>query len=201
MGWKNVKEHYGITHIVQVTDNGMCIGSAYVHDIIVIDANGAVTQPHNGIGQSGQFARWRAAMEGDKAALLRLIEDKDTFAISLPVFTYNGGDIIEEACEEYEWPNVTHAGHLMYENRFSADKSQVVTWAKRNAAAGVELMTDSIADAETRLNAMKTRRRTYQSNLAKLCAGYPDPADVTTGTAPNYYTDYVDQQIADGATP
>lgn len=30
MGWKNVKEHYQIGHIVCVTSKGLCIGSPYV---------------------------------------------------------------------------------------------------------------------------------------------------------------------------
>ncbi|MGF6440070.1 hypothetical protein [Paraburkholderia youngii] len=27
MGWKRFKEHFGITHIVHVTSDGICIGS------------------------------------------------------------------------------------------------------------------------------------------------------------------------------
>jgi len=36
MGWKNIKEHYRINHYVQVTEQGICIGSPYIHNIIVI---------------------------------------------------------------------------------------------------------------------------------------------------------------------
>jgi len=40
MGWKNVKEHYRIGHSVQVTEQGVCIGSPYVHNLIVVGLDG-----------------------------------------------------------------------------------------------------------------------------------------------------------------
>jgi hypothetical protein len=42
MGWKSVKEHYQIKHIVQVTDKGICVGSPYIHDVIIIGLDGKV---------------------------------------------------------------------------------------------------------------------------------------------------------------
>ncbi len=42
MGWKNVKDLYGIKHTVQMTEKGICIGSAYVHDLIVIGLDGVL---------------------------------------------------------------------------------------------------------------------------------------------------------------
>ena len=42
MGWKNIKEHYRIGHAVQVTDAGICIGSPYIHNIIIIGVDGTL---------------------------------------------------------------------------------------------------------------------------------------------------------------
>ena len=172
MGWKNVKEHYSIGHIVQVTHKGICIGSPYIHDIIVI-ADGRIVKRSERFGNA-DITRYQNEMDADLATLRRLIDTPDTFTVSLPIFTYEGGDIVEEACEEYGYPNVTHAGHCMYENYFSQDKAEVIIWAKRNSAAGVELVSDSIADVETKLAERKERLRKYQDNLAKLSADYPD---------------------------
>ena len=42
MGWKNVKEHYRIGHSVHVTEKGICIGSSYIPDIIIIAPDGTI---------------------------------------------------------------------------------------------------------------------------------------------------------------
>ena len=52
---------------------------------------------------------------------------------SLPVYTYEGGEIIEHKCEAYGWPNLTDDGQVMYNNKFSSDRNEVVRWAKENA--------------------------------------------------------------------
>lgn len=36
MGWKNVKEHYRIGHIVHVKDGKICIGFPHITDIMEI---------------------------------------------------------------------------------------------------------------------------------------------------------------------
>jgi hypothetical protein len=138
MGWKNIKEHYRIAHAVCVTKEGICIGSPYIHNIIVIGPDGTMKKRYDDRGNE-DLARYQREMESEPATLKRLVESQDSFAESIPVFTYDGGRIIEKRCEVLGWPNVTHDGDMMYENTFSADRAAVVVWAKRNAAAGVSL--------------------------------------------------------------
>lgn len=169
MGWKNVKEHYGIEHIVRVVpDKGICIGSGYVHDIIVIDKDMKIKRQEH-IGRGEPFEGWVRAMEADKAELKRLIDAPDTFAKSVTVYTYDyDGNVIEKQCEEPAWPNVTHDGDLMYENTFSTDRGQVVEWAKRNLTSAVELQRQTIAQAKHELVQMNTRLARYEAGLKKL---------------------------------
>ena len=156
MGWKNVKEHYRIGHIVCVTEKGICIGSSYIHDIIVINPDGALAKQYDrGSAVNTDLGRYQSEMLEDPEKLRELINTPDTFERSLTVYTYQNGDILEKQCEEYGYPNVTHDGMVMYENRFHQDKETVVRWAKRNAAAGVELLTDQVWDAEQRLKERK----------------------------------------------
>ena len=52
MGWKNVKEHYRIKHIVCTTQDGIAIGSPFIQDIIVIGHDGTMrkgSRKHAGV--------------------------------------------------------------------------------------------------------------------------------------------------------
>ena len=174
MGWKNVKEHYRVQHTVQVTDEGICIGSPYIHNIIVIGADGKVKKPY-GDGRSNEdLRRIQDEIDADPKMLQKMVLTADTFDKSITVYTYDGGEIIGCKCEELEWPNVTHGGSMMYENTFSADKLQVVKWAKNNAELGVKQEKRNIEDAEKQLTANRERLAKEESDLAKLESEYPE---------------------------
>jgi hypothetical protein len=174
MGWKNVKEHYRVQHTVQVTDEGICIGSPYIHNIIVIGADGKVKKPY-GDGRSNEdLRRIQDEIDADLTMLRKMVLTADTFDKSITVYTYDGCEIIECKCEELEWPNVTHGGSMMYENTFSSDKSQVVKWAKRNAELGVKWAKERVDETEKQLHEYRERLAKEESDLAKLGAEFPE---------------------------
>lgn len=190
MGWKNVKVHYGITHYVMVADKGICIGSCYVHDLLVVtnsdeprDLRDSVDRTETKIGCN--LSLWRPrylgqgepfdgivkAMMDDPATLRRLIETPDTFSASVPVYTYDyDGNIIDKLCEEPGWPNVTHDGDMMYENTFSTDRDQVIKWAQRNMEAGRENAALDIEQQEEELARTRERLSRFEAALVKLRA-------------------------------
>lgn len=178
MGWKNLKERYNIGHIVQVTKAGICIGSGYIHDLLVVEHDGRVVKRYERPEVNEDLARYQAEFDADPEALRLAVTTPDTFAVSLPVFTYDGGTIVEEACEEYGWPNVTHAGHVMYENGYSKDKATVVKWAKKNAAATVSMIRDRVKCLEDQLGWERLRLVAAECNAGKLATDYPDPTAV-----------------------
>lgn len=143
MGWKNVKEHYRIEHFVQVTPAGLCIGSSYIHDIIVIrlqdDDEGMFLKRYQGMGGNKDLERYQAEMDADLVTLRELIRTPDTFTASLPVYTWEDGKILEKHCEEYGYPNVTHDGQMMYQNTFSPSYHVTLDRAIKDAEAGVRL--------------------------------------------------------------
>lgn len=175
MGWKSVKEHYRIGHIVQVTEAGICIGSGYIHDIIIIGLNGKVIKRYDDRNNE-DLRRYQQEFDADPAALQRLITTPDTFAAAITVYTYEGGDIIEKQCEQLGWPNVTHDGEVMYENRFSADKATVVAWAKRSADLGIKYGEESVEEAKRRLADCGSQLECEKADRAKLEAEYPTEA-------------------------
>lgn len=173
MGWKRVKEHYRVAHTVQVTTEGICIGSPYIHNIIVIGADGKIKKRYESGRTNEELRRIQAEIDAAPEMLRKLVLTADSFEKAVTVYTYESGEIIECKCEELGYPNVTHAGVLMYENTFSADKAQVVAWAKQNAELGVKIGRERIQDAERDL----ARQREYlvreEAALAKLRAEYP----------------------------
>ena len=186
MGWKNVKQHYGIKHMVRVEKKGICIGSQYVHDLIVIANRDPTWDERDSgkestciapdlyiwrlrhLGRGEPFDGWVQRMTDDPATLRRLIDTPDTFAKSITVYTYDLGEIITCQCEELGWPNITHDGRAMYENLFSTDRAQVVAWAKKNATAGIESIKRTVADAEAQLADRKKWLAEYEAALKKL---------------------------------
>ncbi len=173
MGWKNVKEHYRIKHLIRVSDGSICIGSPYIHDIIKISLDGKLTK-RDRASVNADLDRYQREFEADPETLKRLIEAPDTFQRSIPVFTYQGGQILEKFCEELGWPNVTHDGLEMYENTFSEDKNQVVAWAKRNADIGIRSQIRNIQELELKIENYRGRLATELANRERLEADYPD---------------------------
>ena len=179
MGWKNLKEHYRIEHYVQVAKEGICIGSPYVHDLIVIGLGGGldgkIVKRDDGCSNE-DLRRYMTEMEADPEKVRQLIETADTFEKSIPVYTYEGGEIIEKQCEKPGWPNVTHDGDMMYENTFTSDKKRAVKWAKGNAKGSKEWCERRIEELRQALAENVRLRDESQSDLAKLEADYPsDP--------------------------
>lgn len=173
MGWKTLKERFEIKHLVQVTERGICIGSPYVHDILVVDMKTGVAAPSSIFND---FMKDACPLLGQATAreTLAAIEATDQFAASIPVYTYDGAEIIEKLCEEPGWPNVTHDGCMMYENTFSTDRAQVIAWAKTNADSAISWRTSAIAEAEDKIAELRKQLVGAQSNRANLDANFPD---------------------------
>lgn len=168
MGWKSVKEHYRIGHYVTVDrEKGICIGSPYVHDLIVIGFDGVVKKrpdrTHN-----DDLCRYLREFDADRELLKQLILQEDKFEKSLPVWTYFGSRIVEKFCEEYGWPNVTHDGLMMYDNTFSKYRAVIVRAAYQNAKAGHEVTGDRVEQTRKELKEIESRRDGYLCDMFRL---------------------------------
>lgn len=174
MGWKSVKEHYRIKHHVQVTDEGICIGSSYVHNLIVVSMDGRIIKRYDDDRSNMDLHRYQQEMDADPELLRRLVQAEDTFEVSIPVYTFKGADIIEKYCEKPGYPNVTHDGCMQYDNEYSTDKAQVVAWAKHNAEIGIRAMKECIQHLEEQIAGARIRLAAHQAAKFLLEAEYPD---------------------------
>jgi hypothetical protein len=172
MGWKAVKDHYRIKHIIHVRAEGICIGSGYVPDMMVISHDGRLIKRYEWASNE-DLVRYQQEMDANPERLRRLVIQQDTFATSIPVYTYEGGTIIEKFCETPGYPNVTHDGDLMYENTYSTDRDEVILWAKANAQSGIRFYQRRIEEAEKELRDLRTRLTEQEMAAAKLEADYP----------------------------
>jgi len=183
MGYKLLKEHYRIGHSVCVTDKGICIGSPFIHDLIIVGLDGAIIKADDG-RVNEDLKRYMAEMKADPAKLREVVQAPDTFEASIPVYTYDGGNILEKLCEKPGWPNTTHDGEMMYENTYSTDKRKVVKWAKENAKAGIELAARRVQEIEADLAKMEALVKESEADLEKLEADYNKSNDEVSEGGP-----------------
>lgn len=145
MGYKTVKEHYGIKHIVAIYEEResegkcICIGSPLCHNLIVIRISDAkVTRRYSG-NSNEYLPKYNEALLRDQenGILRKLIDKEDVFDKSLPVYTINDYHVVKEYCEEYGWPNVTHAGNMMYDNTYFRTKEEAYRYLLRDTSSRV----------------------------------------------------------------
>lgn len=141
MGVKKLKEHYNIKYIVQVYEyiskpNTICIGSAYVHDLIELSMDGKIIKVSSIVDRNRHdeaIVKILNKLEADGPDLVaKLINEPDTFKDLKPVYIYSGGRIYKKYCEEFGWPNCTTDGMLMYENTSFMKRGEAWEYAKKS---------------------------------------------------------------------
>lgn len=144
MGFQAVRKYYDIKHIVAVYDKRdfggpcICIGSPYIHDIIVIRISDAKVVKGYERGNDDLGRYYAAIKEDEKNGILRgLIDTPDVFTRNLPVFTIKDWAVVADYCEEYGWPNTTNSGYIMYENTYFKTREEAYAYLLKDTAAGV----------------------------------------------------------------
>lgn len=173
MGWKKLKEEFGITHHVCVNDGFILIGSQYVSSLASVDME--TGEVHENPTFKGFLSKHYPDLEkADPSDIKKIVDGKDVFSADIAVYTYDGGNIIQKFCEKLGWPNITHDGEMMYENHFSADKVQVIKWAKRNAMAEAKFSLTRCKEIEVALAEEKEIYNSASTSVSKLNAEFPD---------------------------
>lgn len=82
-----------------------------------------------------------------------LIDEPDTFARNLPVFTTENWAVKAELCEEYGWPNTTHTGRIMYENTYFRTRAEAYADLLKDTKNGIKhrWIASSVQDALRKL--------------------------------------------------
>ncbi|HDS1721778.1 hypothetical protein NPS53_09715 [Pseudomonas putida] len=173
MGWKSLKDAFSITHTVCVTDNAISIGSRTIPDLATIDTSTGIVVEHR--EYKGFVERTYPALANTAPAeLLDLIKAKDEFSASIRVYTYRDGALVEQVCEQAGYPNVTHDGHVMYENTHSTDKNEVIGWAKQHACQVLTGKQEYLARLRQQLDEAERELDKAQADVDRLATEHPD---------------------------
>jgi hypothetical protein len=158
MGCKAIKAHYNIGHIVQLSENNVIlVGSGFIPDLISIDLGARKITPSKILHEGdGELQGYISDFTADLDKLLALAAQDDVFDVSLPVYSCKGGVIVEDFCEEYGWPNLTHGGELMYDNQFFKTRQEAVDSGLRNTEAAVKSHEQRVKRIEADLAEAKT---------------------------------------------
>lgn len=182
MGWKAVKDHYGIGHIVHMSGDDVLIGGAYVSEIIRITRDGIVHEKPTMRPLDGDLARYVEEIRRDAARFRELMGVKDVFEGAIPVYGWSGSTIIEDFCEEYGWPNVTHSGALMWDGHFFLDRDDAVRRAVAGARGGISSLTERVEELEEKLTERKGMLAARKGDLNELRRRHPSlVAEVEAG--------------------
>lgn len=130
MGYKLLRDTYKIEHIVQVCDKKeyggrvICIGSPYVHDLIVINMEGEIVKRYD--RSNNDLKRYMQEFDADPEKLKRIVQTTDAFDAdkNKTVYIYDSYccRIRTEVCQDYGYPNTTNMGELMYNTSFPTYK-------------------------------------------------------------------------------
>ena len=176
MGIKKLKEKYRIDHTVCRTEKGICIGSDYIHDIIVINDEGKFLKKYknenynDGWSTNEKLKRYQEEMLADEATgdLKKLIEEPDVYGELFPVFTIKKGKLVETSCEKYGWPNLTVEGELMYENTFFKTKAKVVKYGIGECKGWIKMLDERKQELEKEVQEKQDKKEYYESCLGEL---------------------------------
>ena len=106
-------------------------------------------------GENSEIGQLAARIKADeKNGVLRaLIDEPDTFARNLPVFTTENWAVKAEQCEEYGWPNTTHTGRIMYENTYFRTRAEAYADLLKDTKNGIKhrWIASSVQDALRKL--------------------------------------------------
>ena len=176
MGWKTFKETFGIhNHIVSINDGQLLIGSQFIRDLIMVDlATGAVTGDNRYCLLL--LKEYPLLNDASPEDVLNALNAEDVFSGSVKVYSHEPGKIVEHVCEVPGWPNVTHAGELMYQYRFSTDKSLVISWAKQDAQRRCQNGREAIEQLQEKIIAIQGRLVADEAWESELQRMYPEIA-------------------------
>lgn len=154
MGWKILKQHFGIGHIVQIRDGKLLIGSPYVSELASILKTGELVL--NKIFEKSFREEYPNLVKASPEYLKDLLDQEDTFERSIPIYTYKGLHILKKQCEGTEYPSVTHDGVLI-DGDFSESIDGVIELAQLNRTRRINGVLERIDEVDQDLQSCRHR--------------------------------------------
>lgn len=165
MGWKTLKEHFGIKrHDVRVEEGNILIGSSFVSNLISINMRtGTLTESPTFKG--GLKDVYPALLNATPDDLLEQINKPDSFAQSLTVWMVIGDEVVEKKVEEFGYPHPTHDGVMQYKNNSFATRREALARCVESLEIWESNLIRYIAELEQKLGSEKALLVSVESRL------------------------------------
>jgi hypothetical protein len=148
-------------------DDCICVGGAYCHDVIsvnkkTLEVKYILDTSHEGrkaIKNKDHLFIWDTLHRLIETEEIReIIDGKDVIENPLPVFTVNGGKLVESVTDKYGWPNTDDDGILMYNNTHFPTKKRALKYGIEELSASIEIYDRRIGEHEEEIKELRMKR-------------------------------------------
>lgn len=174
MGWKALTEHYELDALHVKVDGDDFIVSTGLEDVI-FDRNGKLKKNDVARGEysSANTRRFTLigfviAVEANVEKFKELFAKEDTFANSIDIYTFKGGEVLKKQCEEFKPLTLTHDGEVIYENTHWATFDEALDAGIRSHKASIEWNHLQIESLRSELSKCQDFSVSTYADLAKL---------------------------------
>jgi len=155
----------------------IAVGSSLCHNLIAVDKNTLkVTYAFD------TFRKGRGSIQSERLGaiwdklheliatgdMVHIMVGRDELDVELPVYTTEGGELVETVTDEYGWPNTTIDGQIMYENTHFATPNEAIDEGMKDKCAGIENCREIIQETRDRLAQHVERLNRLTNELADL---------------------------------
>lgn len=107
----------------------------------------------------------------DSGQIKDIIEGTDEVENPLPVFTVIDGELVSTFTDEYDWPNTTINGDIMYNNTYFKTKEEAATYGIKNSEYWIKNGYEKLPEYEEKVQKIKDgiqREKEIIKRLSKL---------------------------------
>ena len=167
MGWKNIKSHYEIDHIVHINNDGnICIGTIKIPEIIVIDKCGKIIKPYNMFNNT--LLSHQDDIKANPMLFVRLFMSPDVFKEELTTFYYFTDEALHEAVGYvHDSYALTKSGSLINAN-FSINKDKSIIDFGNYLVARQKEIENSLSQLNTELEILKRQKSKVRKSINSI---------------------------------
>lgn len=157
-------------YIIRETDGKICIGSAYIHDIITIYKDTLEIKGRDYI-REGELSRIYDKCKKliENGEMRDIANGNDDITGMQPVFIFDSWEgVICSYTDNMEWPNTDHTGRLLYENTSFKTRKEAVKYGIKEMKYILERDVEQLEDRIRDLDKLNSRIKGASKLLAQL---------------------------------
>src|SRR5690554_1042722 len=167
MGWKTLKQRYGIKGSIERRGELLYIGTPSHYNLASVSLlTGEVVA--NAIFPNFVVDNYPMLAQASAAEVKLCLDEPDQFGESTTFYTYKADRIIERQVERDDDSGLTHDGSVVYFNTYSTDRAAVLAWALDAARARVMTASGRLQDLQANIVAMEELRDRWRARVVPL---------------------------------